>query len=56
MRRSQCFVQLEKSDLTGAILRAIPPERRIIAWRGKAYSLAELRESLYQITFTPARW
>lgn len=50
------FVLLEKSDLTAAVLRAIPAERRIITWRGRAYSLDELRERLYQITFTPARW
>ncbi|HYC90752.1 MAG TPA: 2-dehydropantoate 2-reductase N-terminal domain-containing protein [Thermoanaerobaculia bacterium] len=50
------FVMLDKSDVTAAVLRAIPPERRILAWRGRVYSLAEMRERLYQVTFTPARW
>lgn len=50
------FVLLEPGDVTGAIRKAIPAERRIMTWRGKAETLAELRERLYQVTFTPARW
>lgn len=50
------FVLLEPADVTGAIKRAIPPKRRIITWRGRAYTLAELRGRLHQVTHVPARW
>jgi 3-dehydroquinate dehydratase/shikimate dehydrogenase len=50
------LVMLEPEDVTGAVARAIPPERRIVTWRGAAPTLAALRAQLERMTSVPARW
>lgn len=49
------LVTLEPGDLVESVLRAIPPEKRIIAWRGAAAEPDELRHRLRHLTATPAR-
>src|SRR5688572_26158275 len=50
------FVLLEPEDVTGAVARSIPPEWRIVTWRGAAPTLPALREQLERMTSVPARW
>ncbi len=51
------LVELEaQRDLHPAILNAIPPERRVIAWHGEAADLDTLRRQFQRMQLTPARW
>jgi 3-dehydroquinate dehydratase / shikimate dehydrogenase len=50
------FVTLEaEHDLVPEVLRAIPPEKRIVSWRGEATGPEILESWLGKVTGTPAR-
>jgi len=49
------LVTLESDDLVDSVLRAIPPEKRVVAWRGSVSTLDELRDHLHRLSATSAR-
>jgi 3-dehydroquinate dehydratase / shikimate dehydrogenase len=54
--REYDFVELAEGDLSGAVLDAIPPSRRVIAWHGPASTPGELAATLARLTSFEARF
>jgi len=53
--RDYDFVELETRDLAEAILAAIPPEKRVLAWHGAACTNGELASRLAELSSHEAR-
>ena len=50
------LIDLERADLHDArLLQRIPPERRVITWRGRARTMDDLDAALHSIRRVPAR-
>ena len=54
--RDYDFVELEEGDLSPAMLDAIPPSRRVIAWYGPVAACGELAETLARLSRHAARF